>query len=128
MFNGVSTNGVSIPQIQVGTSSGIIATGYVSDVAAITSAIGSASATSGHILINTGHSGFSYIGSVVFVKTGTSNTWVGNGTTAFRGSAGAISMHTSIINLATTLDRLRLTTVNGTDTFDAGTINISFEG
>jgi hypothetical protein len=27
-----------------------------------------------------------------------------------------------------TLDRVRITTVNGTDTFDAGTINILYEG
>jgi hypothetical protein len=26
------------------------------------------------------------------------------------------------------LDRIRLTTINGTDTFDAGTINIIYEG
>jgi hypothetical protein len=30
--------------------------------------------------------------------------------------------------LSDTLDRVRITTVNGTDTFDAGTINIMYEG
>jgi hypothetical protein len=30
--------------------------------------------------------------------------------------------------LSATLDRVRITTVNGTDTFDAGSINISYEG
>jgi hypothetical protein len=30
--------------------------------------------------------------------------------------------------LAGTLDRIRITTVNGTDTFDAGQINILYEG
>jgi hypothetical protein len=29
--------------------------------------------------------------------------------------------------LSGTLDRIRITTVNGTDTFDAGTINIMYE-
>jgi hypothetical protein len=29
--------------------------------------------------------------------------------------------------LSGTLDRVRITTVNGTDTFDAGTINIMYE-
>jgi hypothetical protein len=29
--------------------------------------------------------------------------------------------------LSGTLDRIRITTVNGTDTFDAGTINILYE-
>lgn len=31
-------------------------------------------------------------------------------------------------SLGGTLDRVRVTTVNGTDTFDAGTINIAYEG
>jgi hypothetical protein len=30
--------------------------------------------------------------------------------------------------LSDTLDRVRLTTVNGTDTFDAGSVNIIYEG
>jgi hypothetical protein len=30
--------------------------------------------------------------------------------------------------LSGTLDRVRITTVNGTDTFDAGSINIAYEG
>jgi hypothetical protein len=30
--------------------------------------------------------------------------------------------------LSATLDRIRLTTVNGTDTFDAGSVNIMYEG
>jgi hypothetical protein len=31
------------------------------------------------------------------------------------------------VTLSGTLDRVRITTVNGTDTFDAGTINILYE-
>jgi hypothetical protein len=30
--------------------------------------------------------------------------------------------------LSGTLDRVRITTVNGTDTFDAGSVNILYEG
>jgi hypothetical protein len=32
------------------------------------------------------------------------------------------------VSLSGTLDRIRLTTVNGSDTFDAGSINIIYEG
>ena len=32
------------------------------------------------------------------------------------------------ITLSSTLDRIRITTVNGTDTFDSGQINIMYEG
>jgi hypothetical protein len=31
-------------------------------------------------------------------------------------------------SLSAALDRVRLTTVNGTDTFDAGSVNIMYEG
>jgi hypothetical protein len=32
------------------------------------------------------------------------------------------------VSLSGALDRIRLTTVNGTDTFDAGSVNIIYEG
>ena len=48
---------------------------------------------------------------MVFVQSGTYYTVLG---------AGSIS-------LAATLDRVRITTVNGTDAFDLGTINILYE-
>lgn len=32
------------------------------------------------------------------------------------------------VSLSGALTQVRITTVNGTDTFDAGTINISYEG
>jgi hypothetical protein len=32
------------------------------------------------------------------------------------------------VTLSAALDRVRLTTVNGTDTFDAGSVNIMYEG
>jgi hypothetical protein len=58
----------------------------------------------------------------------TSNTWVsshtlGSGTslTGLSGFGGGSK------TLSATLDRIRITTVNGTDTFDAGTINIIYE-
>ena len=50
------------------------------------------------------------------------NTTTGNSDTA------QISTGGGSISLAGTLDRVRITTVNGTDTFDAGTINIRYEG
>jgi hypothetical protein len=42
MFNGVSTNGTSTFQIQVGTSAGVETTGYVSSVSSITTSVSTA--------------------------------------------------------------------------------------
>ena len=38
-----------------------------------------------------------------------------------------ISNFSGTVTLSGTLDRVRITTVNGTDTFDAGSINILYE-
>jgi hypothetical protein len=43
-------------------------------------------------------------------------------------SAGIIGFGVGSLSLSGTLDRVRITTVNGTDTFDAGSINILYEG
>ena len=128
MFAGVSTNGTSSYQIQLGTSSGIVSTGY--DTAAVSVSVTTASTTSGSTGAVT--TGFIYIsptaagvnsGSTVFTLL-SGNTWVGNGqitdAARFKTTAGQIA-------LGGTLDRIRITTVNGTDTFDAGSINILYE-
>lgn len=43
-------------------------------------------------------------------------------------SVSAISFAAGSKAISGALDRIRITTVNGTDTFDAGTINILYEG
>ena len=54
------------------------------------------------------------------------NTWVASGVLS---TALPLTFTTSgSKSLTNALDRLRLTTVNGTDTFDAGSINIMYEG
>jgi len=57
-----------------------------------------------------------------------SNIWVAQGTLYCSTSGGTSVWVSSEITLASTLDRVRITTLNGTDTFDAGTVNILYEG
>jgi hypothetical protein len=64
-------------------------------------------------------------GSVAFVNL-SSNIWTASGTGGYAGITGTITVG-GHISLGGTLDILRLTTVNGTDTFDAGSINILYE-
>ena len=45
---------------------------------------------------------------------------IGNGGPTYQGGG--------VLNLGSVLDQVRITTVNGTDTFDAGSINILYEG
>jgi hypothetical protein len=54
------------------------------------------------------------------------NTWTISGTLGCTGS-NAINWCAGAATLGSTLDSVRVTTVNGTDTFDAGSINILYE-
>ena len=54
------------------------------------------------------------------------NSWVSFGSYGYTGFAGSGSSGGNK-ELSATLDRIRITTVNGTDTFDAGSINILYE-
>jgi hypothetical protein len=128
MFNGVSTNGTSNIQAKIGAGS-ITSTGYKS--AAI---INNNASNTGLTIYTTGFGMDGGSPAATTVRYGVmtivsmgSNVWAYtyNGymeTYAFAGTASGT------VTLSGTLDRVRLTTVNGTDTFDAGSINIMYEG
>lgn len=126
MFSGVSTNGTSNLLIQLGTSSGVTATGYLSYSCRFgsSSVAGGANFTTGFGIA--GNLASNVFSGATIISSLSGNTWVANG---FYGeSVGAIGVPVGGgISLAATLDRVRITTVGGTDTFDAGTINIMYE-
>ncbi len=129
MLSGVSTsNGFSIG-IQIGTVSGIENSGYNSSSGVIVStpATGSVAQSSAFLLTGTGtDAAATYGGSAILTFAG-SNVWVLQsvigGQTLARTFFSAGSKF-----LAGTLDRVRLTTLGGTGTFDAGSVNIMYEG
>ena len=127
MFNGFSTSGTSNIIVQLGAGS-IEATSYSGSA---TSTSGTA-ATSSSLLNSTGFL-LAFDTSNTVVRSGimtivllASNTWV-SATTIARTDAAGSSYGAGSKTLSGTLDRVRVTTVNGTDTFDAGSINILFE-
>jgi hypothetical protein len=123
----VSTNGASGVQIQLGDSGGVETTGYSTSGTAITgtNTCGITTFTSGFAMLGTA-TGASRSGAIVFTNIAT-NYWIGIGNINEEGSAQA--GHTQgRKELSATLDRIRLTTINGTDTFDAGSVNIMYEG
>ena len=124
MFSGVSTNGTSNPIIQIGAGS-VDATGYTSSGCNLTN--------TSSVLVNTYTTGFGIYsslaanilhGSATICLIG-SNNWAFSGSFAL--AAGAIVASAGTKTLSGTLDRVRITTVNGTDTFDAGSINLLWE-
>lgn len=126
MFNGVSTNGTSNIQVQIGSGS-VTTTGYTSFVVQTGFASAQVSSTTGFVVNGTA-AVINRVGSMV-IQNITSNTWVSTHSASFNDGSGTyISLGNGALALGGTLDRVRITTVNGTDTFDAGSINIMYEG
>jgi len=125
MFNSVSSNGSSPFLIQLGSGS-VQITGYLSGCGSRSNETNS---TAGLVLNVVGESTQAFSGSSIITLLG-SNLWVSFGTLPRAGSGGDGFANTNAgsVTLSGTLDRIRITTVNGTDTFDAGSINILYEG
>jgi hypothetical protein len=128
MFNGVSTNGSSALQVQLGTSGGIQTTGYnAASAVGITGNIFSMTASTTGFVEATGGAALTRRGSAVVslldASTGIWSMVYNIGTT----EAQRVLLIYGTKLLSGTLDQIRLTTVNGTDTFDAGSINIMYE-
>ena len=128
MFNGVSTAGAgsNIVLVQLGDSGGVETTGYTGRSAYVNGGAGGDQANStGFQLYGSGGAANTNNGSMIISLLG-SNTWVMQG--VISGSTTSVCCFVSGAKaLSDTLDRVRITTVNGTDTFDAGTINIMWE-
>jgi hypothetical protein len=127
MFAGVSTSGTSLPLIQLGDAGGIEATGYTSSFTGGTSAITTGTSTVGFVLGNSNYSAaFTNTGTISICLLG-SNSWAASGVLSAHSGANFTGMVGGAKTLSDTLTQIRITTVGGTDTFDAGTINILYE-
>jgi len=126
MFSGVSTNGTSVPILRLGISSGIEATGYLGSTSNIvTGSTPTSTNTTGLGLAQAIDAAAIYHGHIFITLLG-SNLWVMSAVLS-RSDTALTTVASSSKTLSGTLDRVRITTVNGTDTFDAGTINILYE-
>lgn len=125
-FVGVSVSGTSVVLIQIGDSGGIENTGYTCVASGFATAIGSTSFTTGFGLINSSTAAYAHSGQVTLqLEDSSDNTWTCHGGTTVP-SVTAQGLTSGSKALSATLDRVRITTVNGTDTFDAGEVNISY--
>lgn len=126
MFDSVSTNGTSNYLIQLGDSGGIENTGYVSVTAYLNTSADMVSSTAGFVL-NAQNASSSYSGTVVItLMDSATNKWTAFGGLGWYAGAPMV-LTTGAKSLSATLDRIRITTVIGTNTFDAGSINILYE-
>ncbi len=127
LFNAVSTSGSSGILIQVGSGS-VSSSGYSSFGTRVTTGNSTSGASSSAgIFIQQSAGTNSTFGSVTLNLLG-SNTWLGSGVLADYNASVTEQTGGGTPALGGALDRVRITTGNGTDTFDAGSINIIYEG
>jgi len=131
LFDGVSLSGTADLRIQIGDSGGVETTGYASVSSNSTgAAINTDTAATAGFDIAGSASGASetYSGALTLslVDSG-ANSWAISGQLA--GTVGnELCTVAGTKSLSGVLDRVRFTTSNGTDTFDAGTVNVNYEG
>ena len=124
MFDGVSTNGTSDIIIQLGDSGGIEITGYTSSCNHFGTSPAPSTSTAGFLVLEEAVAAGLASGHCIITNI-SSTTWIQSSNMADTQPANAIAAGNKA--LSGTLDRVRITTVNGTDTFDAGSINIIYE-
>jgi hypothetical protein len=111
--------------VQLGTSSGFATSGYVSTCNDLDGGGGSSSNSSTAGLIMRVQSPPGIINGLMNIAYMGSNRWAANVTCM--SITSVVFMGGGTVTLGGTLDRVRITTVNGTDSFDSGTINVSYQ-
>ena len=124
LFNAVSTNGTSLINVRLGTSGGVVATGYACIGSGIGSGVGTTDSSTGFIFDN-GIAAGSSISATCIINNLSGNIWLF--TAGSRRDGANQGIGNGQVTLSGTLNRIRITTAGGTDAFDAGSINILYE-
>lgn len=127
-FDSLSTSGGALPLLQLGTSAGIVTTGYKNSAFYINSAQTPTGilVTSGIAVSNNNASVDARNGQVVFTLLA-GNNWAASGMCGVSHSP-SIGVTAGGITMPGTVDRLLLTTTNGADVFDGGGVSLMYEG
>jgi hypothetical protein len=123
MFNEVSLSGAADFLVQLGDSGGIETTGYLTTWGLTDAGGAGGSSTTGYF-IRSGAGTVICSGLMVFLNV-TGNLWVATSTAKI--STSTLSFAAGTKTLTDVLTQIRITSSNGTDTFDAGSINIMYE-
>ena len=124
IFNSVSTNGASNLLVQLGTSGGIVNTGYTSTCVGTNNAGGgTVSSTAGYVVRAAGAAGG--ITGHMTITNVSGNTWASS-IVADTQVSGVVNFGGGTVALAAVLTTVRITSVTP-DTFDAGSLNIMYE-
>ena len=129
MFSGVSTSGTSAKIIQLGDSGGVETSGYTGTGTVVGNGVATSTAMSSGFFA----SNFSVATDVlsgqatISLLNSDTNTWSYNSVFGQSTATAIIYWSGGAKSTSATLGSVRITTAGGTDTFDAGTVNILYE-
>jgi hypothetical protein len=127
-FNGVSTSGVSDFVVQIGKSGGVETSGYLGSAAAHTGGGNALSNYTASFGVNPSTVAATVLHGQVILTLMDAATFLWAYSFTGGASNGAATYTAGGTKaLAAELDRVRVTTAGGADTFDAGKINIAYE-
>jgi hypothetical protein len=129
MFNGVSTSGTARVMIQLGDSGGVETSGYASGSYYLQSSASNnfLDGPNGFVIFWDEAAAARYGVMQISLLNASTNLWSQFGNFGIDGVSDGMAICAGTKSLSATLDRIRITTTNGTDTFDAGSINILYE-
>lgn len=127
ILNGVSTNGTADILLRLSTGGVFASSGYVSNMQVLQGGASSSGVNNSvGFVISQGSTSVITTGTYQFINND-GNGWIGTGVFAYEhavvGAFGA-----GRVTLGGTLDGIQIVTANGSDTFDAGSVNIIYEG
>lgn len=128
MFDQVSTNGTAQLRVRIGPSAGVETSGYLgASQTALSTGVNTQAFTAGFDFYDGGAAGAVRNGVMTLsLLNAATNTWVATATIGQSNEARVVTLGGSKA-LAGALSIVRVTTVNGTDAFDAGSVNILYE-
>lgn len=129
IFAGISTNGSSHPIIQIGSSGSPETTGYLGSAGIMLATSDTTSIfTTGFGLTDSTSSSALWGGiATLDLLDAATNTWAYNSVVGYSNAAG-VGVGGGSLALSGNLDIIRLTTEGGANAFDAGIMNINYEG
>lgn len=120
MLNGLSTNGADEYLIQIGDSGGVETNGYTSEA----SDRGADSTSTAGFVLTVSNTATNTTYGLVTLCNVSGNIWISSANISI---TGIVASSAGKKELSDVLDRVRITTTGGGNTFDAGSVNIIYE-
>ena len=125
-FASVSTSGTGRKYIKIGDAGGIETTGYKSCSSRIIATVTATNSVTDGFVIHSATASHQLCGSVTLtLENSSTNQWAASGNLSDESDIAAFAL-SGIKPLSGVLDRVRITTVSGTDTFVTGEVNIAY--